>query len=365
LFSLCLLFCFVVVNAQPAVRTVYAASNGGILNNRVCYIVSAEYAVIPNQSITGDVFGAAMGLNIPLTSALYPWTILGYVRGSVDATTYPSTGTLSQVQVDAQANVVAWSYYALGEYCDANGIEGYQPGAVDYIINYYTAPEALLYDFNCGTQNDPITGDVSYFGSIQTTGSNIFNNSCRVFPKNTTVMRNGRIVSPYDFKCDIRIDYSTLWTNNSALIKGCPDTQRKIGLLVNIAAGSFDVSTTVANLNNAVANTPDGQRLTFSAGRLQFAWDNYYVKTTSFPSITGVNGAVTATSLGVQTLDSSTTIYGVRAVEQVIFTFDAPKSAGTLYYWDPTTSVMGTGAGVTGAAFSMLVMCFVAFFLSF
>jgi hypothetical protein len=84
-----------------------------------------------------------MGLNIPSTSQLYPWTALAYVKvasrslhvvlrfiydqGNIDATDYPNDGTLSglsKVHVQAQASVLAWSYAAIGEFCDSNGQSG-------------------------------------------------------------------------------------------------------------------------------------------------------------------------------------------------------------------------------------------------
>jgi len=363
LFSVFLFFCAALVNAQiPASRTVTAASVG-VANNMACYVISAEWAVVPNTSVVGNVFAAAMGINIPGTSQLYPWTALAYVKGNIDATTYAS-GALTQVHVAAQANIVAWSYVAIGEFCDTNSVSGFQPVAGDYIINYYTAPTALLYNLNCAQETDPITGDNSYMASVQTATGQYFNVTCRVFPKDTTTLRNGRTVGPYDFKCDIRIDYSTLWTSDAAKINGCSDANRKIGLLINIAGGSVDIDASATALNTAALNTPDGEHITYGAGRLRFSWDNYYVKTASFPAVTGTNDKITATFVGHQTLDASNSIYGVRVVDQIIFAFDAPKSAATMYYWDPTTTVLDTTtSSALSACLSMVVLCFLSFFL--
>lgn len=47
-------------------------------------------------------------------------------QGSIDATTYPISGNIStlHVQAEASANVLAWAYAAIGEFCDVNGKEG-------------------------------------------------------------------------------------------------------------------------------------------------------------------------------------------------------------------------------------------------
>jgi hypothetical protein len=56
MYTLLFLCCVAFVNAQlPAARSVYAAAVG-TGNNRACYVVSAQYAVVPNTSVVGNVF---------------------------------------------------------------------------------------------------------------------------------------------------------------------------------------------------------------------------------------------------------------------------------------------------------------------
>jgi len=364
-----LLFCCVaIVNAQ---RSVYAAAIGSG-NDRACYVVSAQYAVVPNTSVVGNVFAAAMGINIPgaATPQLYPWTALAYVKGNLDITNFPDNGAsntlagLSAIHVQAQASVLAWSYAAIGEFCDLNGQKGLQLLSTDYIIEKYFAPQAVNYNMNCARENDPITGDDSYMASIQTgLLGQVFNVTCRVFAQDTSVLRHGRTVTPYDFKCDIRINYTSLWSKDATKINGCSDANRKIGILINVAGAFLDVDASVAQLNTAALNTPDGEHVNYGLGKLRFSWDNYYVKTSTFAATTGTNDIVTATWIGHQTLDGSNSIYGVRVVDQFIFTFDAPKSADTIYYWDPTTTVLDTTASSSlTACLGMVALCFLSFF---
>jgi len=248
--------------------------------------------------------------------------------------------TLDQVNVDAQGAVAAWAFVALGEFCDVNGKEGFQVGSSDYIISYVLAPVGAPYTQTCGSSNDPITGLPSYYSTIQSssllTGRNNFNTSCYIFPDDTNVMRNGRIVDKYTFKCDVRVDYTGLWSTNTTAINGCDDSNRKIGLLVNIAGAAFDVDVSVdANLNTRNVNAPDADSISFGAGKIKFAWDNYVTKTPNFDAVTGGTAKVT-----YGYLKSANGAYkGASIVEQVIFSFATPKSEGqNFFYWDPAIS---------------------------
>jgi len=243
-------------------------------------------------------------------------------------------GTLDRVNVDASGAVVAWAFVAIGEFCDKNGQEGFQTGTSDYIINYFLAPLGFPYTQNCGVEADPITGLNSYFSSIQSQFSN-FNTTCRIFPTDTTVLRNGRKVTKYQFKCDVRVDYTGLWSVNATNINSCPDTQRKIGLLINIAGSAFDVDVSVdTNLNTRTGNVPDADSISFAAGKLKFAWDNYVVNTPSFSATTGTAARVTYGYIGAG--NSAAAYNGASVVKQVIFSFSTPKSANqNRFYWDP------------------------------
>jgi len=342
-------FCLASNDAEVAAdRVVYAGSVGADLyQNKTCYLISARYRTTPTNAV-GDIFAAAMGYNI--AGFRFPWTAVGYVRGSasvkVDIDSYGNR-SLDSVNVDAAGAVVAWAWTALGEFCDKDGVPGYQPGGLDYIYNYYYAP-FYLYTQTCGATVDPVSGRPSYYASIQNVGGH-FNTSCYVFPND--VFRRDRTVSRYHFKCDVNINYATLWDTNATRIAGCPDTQRKVGILLNVAGAAFDVDVRVSNLNSPTPNSEN--RISFGAGALAFAWDNYYYRSDTFGTITGLRAAVRATYL--QT--GQATYAGATRTEAIIFAFDTPKSANkNFYYWDPTTQIAASTSTVASLFMIMLAL---------
>jgi len=335
------LFLFVVfAENQLSDRFVWAGVLGDdAFQNKSCYLVSAQYDTRPTGA-TGDVFAAAMGYNI--AGYKFPWTALGYVRGNVDLTNY--SNTYDRLNVDAQAAVVAWSFTQIGEFCDSNGIEGFQPNTSDKILFYFNSDKnglgliPVLYDQSCGTIT--LNGVTGYYSSIQSrpvppaTNSN-FNTTCVLF-KNYAI-RNGRNIGNYDFKCDVHIDYSNLWAD--AFAQGCPDNQRKIGLLFNIvgAAASFDLDVRVRNLNTAGTNSVN--RVSFGGGVLAFTWENFHHRASSFTSVGGIKSAVTATWISTNT--GTVSYKAATRAESIIFTFAQSKADGNYFYWDPTITASG------------------------
>jgi hypothetical protein len=335
------LFCFALSSelaAQQAatVRAVTYGQVGGV--NGDCYVVSAQYQTKP-ASGSGDVFAAAMGKNI--AGLGYPWTALGYVHGDYDLDYY--NNTLDQVNVDASGAVVAWAFVALGEFCDNNGQEGFQNNTSDFIIKYFDAPLGAPYTQNCGVRNDPTTQEQSYYSSIES-NLGVFNTSCIVLPKDSAQIKNGRKIGRYQFKCDVRIDYSLLWDTNPITINGCPDSKRKVGLLVNIAAGAFDVDVSIdSRFNTRSSFVADSDYISLAAGKLEFAWDNYFIKTPDRVATTGTSGRVT---YGYLKTDAGS-YRGATTVQRVIFSFSTPKSENKNYfYWDPTINVNAAPASL-------------------
>jgi hypothetical protein len=297
-----------------------------------------------------------MGYNI--AGFKYPWTAVGYVAAAanVDAETY-SNRAVDQVTVDAGGAVVAWAFVALGEFCDVDGVEGFQVrnGAnADYIINYFLAPLAT-YTQTCGVTTEPQTGLPAYYSTI-TSVLNIFQTTCYVFENNTGTQNlfNGRQISNYDFKCNVRINYAGLWSTNASAVNGCPDTQRKIGLLLNVAGSAFDFEYKQGSaLNRAGANTPDGNSLTFSGGKLRFRWDNYFVSPGTPGGVTGSKRAVVAAYLQA----GDATYKGASAVESFIFSFAKPKSdPNDEYFWDPTINVNSVSSTVASFGLFLIVL---------
>jgi len=322
-----LLFSLVYLALSSEVSTDQSSQGRAVVYGQVgaggdCYLVSAKYQTTPAGG-SGDVFAAAMGKNIG--GFAYPWTALGYVRGSYDLDYYENK-TLDQVTVDAQGAVVAWAFVAIGEFCDMNGKEGFQNNTSDFIISRFDAPLGAPFSQLCGVENDPVTNEQSYYSSIRSNGGN-FNTTCRIFPRDTTSLRNGRKISRYQFKCDVRIDYSNLWAILPGQINGCPDSQRKIGVLVNIVGSAFDVDVTVdSRLNTRSGNVPDADSISFGSGKLHFGWDNYVVETPDGVATTG--GLARVTYGYLKAGESGVTYQGASTVQQVIFSFGTPKSSG-------------------------------------
>jgi len=323
--------------------------------NGDCYIISAQYKTRPSGG-RGDVFAAAMGKTIGGFG--YPWTALGYVRGSYDLDHYENS-SLDQVNIDADGAVVAWAFVALGEFCDMDGQEGFQNGTTDFIINKFDAPLGAPYTQRCGVQNDPITNLQSYYSSVQS-NLGVFNTTCMIFPSDTNVDRNGRRVSRYQYKCDVRVDYTLLWEQNPVKVRSCTDDKRKVGLLVNVVGSAFDIDVSVdANLNTRSQFAPDADSISFAGGKLQFAWDNYFIKTSSFGASSGAErGRVTYGYLRAG--ESTATYKGAQRVEQVIFSFSTPKSENkNFYYWDPAITVGAVSVTpLVGLVFAILSIIF-------
>jgi len=306
--------------------------------NGDCFLVSAQYQTKPTSG-SGDVFAAAMGKNL----GGYPWTAVGYVRGDYDLDYY--NGKLDRVNVDASGAVVAWAFIALGEFCDNNGREGFQIGSSDYIIKYFLGSDGAPYNQFCGVGIDNITGEQSYFSSIESTNTifpnlKVFNTTCRIFPRDTANLYNGRYVSRYQFKCDLTIDYTGLWSLDPLEVRGCSDDKRKIGILVNILGSKFDADVTVdSNFNRFSGNRPDGESVSFNSGKLKFSWDNYFLKVPNRGSTVGTAGRVTY-GYWADGNSSSATYQGASVVKTVIFSFSTPKSENkNIFYWDPAINV--------------------------
>jgi hypothetical protein len=287
----------------------------------------------------------------------YPWVAVGYVKGNVDLEFY--NNKLDTITADAAGGVVAWAFIALGEFCDLDGTEGYQQGGADFIINYFTGPQGSLYASDGSTYLDG-SGNPIYQASVQSFFGN-FNNSCRIAPRGT--IHNSHTIGQYDFKCDITIDYTGLWEANATKINNCLDTNRKIGLLLDVVGAAFDVNVAATNLNSAGQNTMDGNQIHFNVGKLRFAWDNYFNPGASKTSIQAQKLEVVAAYLKD---DSASVSYkGATTAQQIIFSFAQPKSANlNVFQWDPTFSVLDQASGTSiFAMFGLLsFLLFIHFF---
>jgi len=336
---------------QTSGRFLAYGSVGDDLNqNKTCYIYSARYQTRPTGA-SGDIFAAAMGYNI--VGVKQPWTALAYVAGNVDLTYY--TGNTSrapdQVTVDAGGAIVAWTFAYIGEFCDNNTQEGFQPNSADYIINYFPAWIAS-YDQSCGAWT---AGGVSaYWSTIQSrpvaplTNSN-FNTTCVVVPSRQNF--NGRSIGDLTFKCDVHIDYNGLWSILPFQVRGCPSTQRKIGLLLQVAGAAFDVDVRVNNINSAAPNSVN--RISFGSGRLAFTWENFHARTSSLQGVTGAAGVVTAAWLQ----GGNSTYKAATVSEEIIFSFQQSMAQGSFFHWDPSITATGT------STFASLFLVLVAFLL--
>jgi hypothetical protein len=286
----------------------------------------------------------------------YPWVAVGYVKGNVDLDFYQ--GKLDTVTADAAGGVVAWAFVALGEFCDLDGTEGFQPNTTDFIINYFTGPQGAFYTSDGSVYTDN-SGNTVYQASVQS-GFGNFNNSCRVAPRGS--IHNGHSIGQYDFKCDVTVDYTNLWESNATKINNCLDSNRKVGLLLDVVGAGFDVNVAAANLNSAPADQMDGNNIHFNVGKLRFAWDNFVNPGSSKVNIQGTKVAVVAAYIKD---DSAQVSYkGAAVAQQIIFSFASPKSSGNnAFLWDPTFTVLDQASG--NSIFAMLGLLSFLLFVHF
>jgi hypothetical protein len=316
----------------------YGQTGSDAGKDSVYYIVSAKYQTKPT-SATGDVFAAIMGYKLgPNALFNYPYTAVAYVKGQVDLNTYKtaSGANIQGLTADASGGVCAWAFIAIGEFCNKDGVAGYQDtGATgDQIIGYFTAP--LGSDYRSSGWIDTTNGVKSYHASVESSLSN-FNTSCRVFAANTAYQ--GQTKSAYDFKCDVKIDYTNLWSTNAVAINGCTDDNRYVGVMLDIVGAAFDINVQVEDLNKAIQNSATGNKIQFNSGKLEFSWANFIQAGTTPTTVVAANHAVIASFIK----DDSTDInYAAAATaKQIIFTFDTPKSSGNnVFMWDPQTTVL-------------------------
>jgi len=287
----------------------------------------------------------------------YPYTAVAHVKGSYDLNTY-TTGTKSATSLTADASgaVVAWAFVAIGEFCNVDGAPGFQPANGDALINYFLAPAGAIptgYRSSGWIDRSP-TGINVYHGSVASSLNN-FNTSCRVSAADTTYQ--GFAVSAFDFKCDLTIDYTGLWSTNATAINNCTDDNRYIGVMLDVVGAAFDVDVNIADLNTAIANSQTGNKIRFNAGKLEFSWANFIQAGASKTTVAAVNHAVLATYI----TDDTQVTYGAAATaKQIIFTFDSPKSSGNnVYMWDPQITVLD---GVGGSSSSIAAFFGLTFF---
>jgi hypothetical protein len=322
----------------------------------VLYFFSANYETKPTSAV-GDVFAAVMGYKLGVGLNLYPYAAVAHVQGAYDLNTYTTSAgkDVTTLQADASAAVVAWAFIAIGEMCNVNGLPGYQPAAGDYIINYFLAPLGFPYKSVGGTET--VGTSTSYYGQVSSSLDN-FITKCRVFDKDTTYA--GHPVSSFDFECDVTVDYTGLWDTNATRINGCLDSNRYIGVMVDVVGAGFDVDVSVADLNAAVANSQKGNKLQFNSGTLEFSWANF-MKVSATKTSVGSAAGVVATYL----VDDSAavTLKGAVVAKQIIYVFDSPKSSGlNVFFWDPTVTVLNGLNAPTSS--SSVVALFGLLFLS-
>jgi len=93
-----------------------------------------------------------------------------------------------------------------------------------------------------------------------------------------------------------------------------------------------------SSLNTRTGNVPDADSISFGKGLLHFGWDNYVIETPDGVATTG--GLARVTYGYLRAGESAATYQGASLVEQVIFSFATPKSAGKNYFlWDPVITV--------------------------
>jgi len=328
MFSLIGLF-FALASLVSSNRIILANGTGGVSvtgsTQPPCYVISAKYQTLPSGA-KGDIFAAVMGSGAG--GVLFPWAAMGYVKGSVDMSAYSSQPS-NQVVVDASGAVMFWAWVAVGEYCNVDGVPGYQSGGGDYIIYYYDSTQANAvggFTETC-SKTANADGSNSYTANVQTTTGNYFLHRCTVVDE--AHVQNSVTIDDYSVKCDIAINYTALWATSALLVKGCTDGNRYVGAVLDVAASAFAVTVKNANLASMTSLT---------SGALSFNWPNTYYRDSTPLGFTGAIGTVTASYVS----SGSNAYAGATLSERIIFSFDQPKSTGTgIYTWDPTITASG------------------------
>jgi len=285
---------------------------------------------------------AIFGHQFPKNTGNYPpYLSLTFVKGESS----PDANDPGK-QWDLSVAGLIWTYAALGEYCDVNGQEGYQPNSTDYLISAATWKDTTWRPVTSG-QRSTATGNIYWARLVDTTGT--FTYECRL--SGDKRVDNGITVQPFSLKCDIVLNMTSFWSNDAGNVKNCNDSNRYPVLLSYLAAASANIQ------NGRVSNTDkEGQNgVVVNGGDALFKWKHVFED-----ADTGVEHSVNAQVTDI-TADFTFPTQ-VKAVKQIIFSFISPKSSTNNYNWDPEYGInpdvedTASAGSVLQAVFSVVIV---------
>jgi len=291
-------------------RTIYSGEDPLL---QYAWVGSTKYpkGQVPSGA-TQNLLAIVMGHAVPGTLIpTPPYISVTFAEGK-------DTVTATGDQFQGAVTGLIWAYSDLGEYCETNGVPGYQPFE-DTLIHFNTWYEAIWNPMYAGVNNN------NYYATLNdSTGTFTF--SCRVSADSRT--DSGLTVDPYTLKCDVTVDATNYW----APVTSCPDSSRYIALLAYLVGVKID-DTTNGTLNQADSTGQTG--ITLDSAKSFFKW-----KTSFEDKISGQSYDVNAQLINSNgTMPNSPT--EATDVKIVIFSFLSPKSQTNVFFWDPTMGVNG------------------------
>jgi len=295
-------------------------------DKETAFIVSSKN--IPGVSNSdNNIFVYAMGHHIPLANInTPPFAAVLAADGYID---YTSQLSFSASDFNGVAAAFAFLYFGIGEYCEGNGIPGYQQNSADTVIQYKNYTQTTF--ANIVGSN---TGNV-YSASLADT-SGLFTLNCRASVN--TRNDSGLTLGPYDVKCDVIVNATNFWAASTT----CSDKNRYLGVIVYLAAASVNTST----LKSPVDST--GQNGFYTSTK------NAYFKYMEQVNVDGPNAGIYNVTADI--MDVTENFPGlpssISQIQRIIFSFLSPKSnGGNVYSWDPNLGVADTVLGSSSTIF--------------
>jgi len=325
----------------------------------------------------------AMGSELKSGVASPPFHAVGFAAGAQLSTANVNTANVATntQSVINQKGFVLVAHYAIGEFCDVDGVPGYQgawpPKGAAGILTDLTAAVVSGTKLASDTFVSGGIWSETTFTAVTTTttppsaslssgndagGVPLYTLECQ--PGNSTQVVQGMTVGDFRFKCDVtlnpgpyRIDHNPVFNNDSASAEatatkiGCSKANRKMAMLAFVAGAAVDATPTATG-------TPHWSGLAVGAAKYEFL-DSVDVQ---FP-----NGTLVQTANTVFQVFDVATIFPERSnlpawiadVKAILVTFDVGRdvmSDDTMQlFWDPSLgfdsdpSTLDTGGSTTGA----------------
>jgi len=336
-----LFFLVFLIGVSHASRFVVA----GVINNgRDAFIASSKDDPLSpfTDNKVNNIFGFAVGDGLPLSGGNVntpPFAAMLAAKGYIDYTTKSS---FSYTDFDGLAAAFAFLYFGIGEYCEGNGVPGFQENTADTIIQFrnYTQTTFLPLTYY-------INSSTGTYGVQLTESTGLFTLKCRANANDR--VDSGITISAFAVKCDVILNATLFWSTTT----NCSDSNRYIGLLAYLASAAAD--TTDLNSNPDA----DGQNAFYDQTKSTFF---KFVNKVEIVDILQDHN-ITASLLSVT--ENFTLPNVIKDIRRVIFSFLSPKSNnGNIYLWDPQIgvdpSIFGNASCMTKSLWIIIAMAIMA-----